>query len=87
MTGNNAYILYDPFLGANGVPILQLMLGEIYFGNYTSFLYLADSLFEVGFGSRHGPRFGVLERLPRLFRGTRSKGKNGKCARCSEQDN
>lgn len=86
-TGDNAYILYNPLLGTDSVPILQLMLGEIDFGNHSSFLYLADSLFKVGSGSGHGPRFGELGRLPRLFCGTRSKGKDGKCARCSEQDN
>jgi len=71
MAGGNAYILHNPLLGADSVPILQLMLGEIDFGNHTSFLYLADSLFNLGSGSGHGPRFGVLERLPRLFCGTK----------------
>jgi hypothetical protein len=87
VTGGNAYILYNPFLGADSVPIFQLMLGKIDFGNHSSFLYFADSLFKVGSGSGHGPRFGALERLPRLFFGTRSRGKDGKWARCSEQDN
>jgi len=67
VVGNDAYILHNPLLGTDSVPILQLMLGEIDFGNCTSFLYLADSLFNLGSGSGHGPRFGALERLPRLF--------------------
>lgn len=71
MAGNDAYILYNPLLGADSVPILQLMLGEIDFGNHTSLLYLADSLFKVCFGSGHGPRFDAFGRLPRLFCGTR----------------
>jgi len=64
---NSAYILHNPFLGADSVPILQLMLGEIDFGDYPSFLNLADSLFNLGSGSGHSPRFGAFERLPRLL--------------------
>lgn len=71
VVGNNAHILNNPLLGADSVPVLQLMLGEIDFRNYTSFLYLADSLFKVGSGSGHGPGFGALGRFPRLFCGTR----------------
>ena len=65
--GDNAYILHNPFLGTDGIPILQLMLGEIDFGNYTSLLYLADSLLKVCSGWGHCLRFGKLERLPLLF--------------------
>ena len=71
VVGNNAHIFHNPLLGADSVPVLQLMLGEIDFGNYTSFLYLSDSLFKMGSGSGHVPRFGTLGRLPRLFCGTR----------------
>lgn len=79
--GNNAYILHNPLLGADSVPILQLMLGEIDFWNCASFLYLADSLFKVGSRGGHGPGFGVLERLPRLFLWDETKGNDGRCAR------
>jgi len=75
MVENSAHILHNPFLGADSVSVLQLMLGEIDFGSYTSFLYLADSLFKMGFGSGHGPRFGAVERFPRLFCGTRWRGR------------
>ena len=67
VVGDNPHILYNPLLGADSIPILQLMLREIDFGDYAPFLYLADSLFEVGFRSGHDPRTGALERLPRLF--------------------
>ena len=77
---NSTYILHNPFLGADSIPILQLMLGEIDFGDYPSFLNLADSLFNLGFGSGHSPRFGALERLPRLFYRGRQRGENGKSA-------
>ena len=78
--GDGAYILHDSFLGADSVSILQLMLGEIDFRDYTSFLNLADSLFNLGFRSGHSPRFGAFERLPRLFYGGGQGGKDGKSA-------
>ena len=84
--GGSAYILHNPFLGADSVAILQLMLGEIDFGDYTTFLNLADSLFNLGSGSGHSPRFGAVERLPGLFYGGRQRGKDGKCARCGRWD-
>jgi len=84
--GNSAYILHNPFLGADSVPILQLMLGEVDFGDYPSFLNLADSLFNLGFGSGHSPRFGTLERLPRLFYRGRQRGEDGKSAGRGEED-
>lgn len=62
------------------------MLGEIDFGNYTSFLYLADSLFKVCSRRGHCPRFGMLERLPRLFCRRKWNLGDGKCAERSGQD-
>jgi hypothetical protein len=84
MVGYGPNILHNSLLGADSVPILQLMLGEIDFGNYTSFLYLADSLFKVCFRGGHGPRIGALERLPRLFCGKDGKRRRTENVRCDE---
>lgn len=86
MAKDVAYIFHNPFLGTDSVPILQLMLGEIDFGDYTSFLYLADSLFKVCSRRGHRPRFSRIERLPRLFCGREWNWGDGKCAKCSGQD-
>ena len=61
------------------------MLGEIDFGDYPSFLNLADSLFNLGSGSGHSPRFGAFERLPRLFCRGRQRGEDGKSAARGEE--
>lgn len=84
VVGDGPHILHNPLLGTDSVPVLQLMLGEIDFGNYASLLYLADSLFKVGFRSGHDPGIGALERLPRLFLWNEVKGEGRKCARCFE---
>ena len=86
MVGNSDYVFHDPFLGTDSVPILQLMLSEIDFGNYAAFFYLADSLFKMCIRRGHCPRFGGLKRLPRLFCGRRWNWGDGKCVKGSGQD-
>ena len=83
--GDNAYILHNPFLGADSVSVLQLMLSEIDFGNYSSFLYFTDSLFKMCSRGWHCPRSSRLERLPRLFCRREWNLDDGKCTKGSGQ--
>ena len=70
--GNNAYVLHNSLLGADGAPILQLMSGEIHVSSWASFSNFVDNFFEVGFRGGHETGFYVLSDKigPQSWQGT-----------------